>query len=146
MAKEESSGAFCRVIMLDEVISFDKIAALVASIEIRAEIGRTLDVFGSKGGLFLLRSSIFLLEDIAMSISGVRTTSSQGGGGDTVLPISKYCQPRETWPPLSGKICGRLILKMDHKRERERTLIKNRRLGNAWQGMHSPGWANIWWD
>ena len=33
--------------MLDEVISFDKIAALlVASIKIRAEIGRTLDVFG----------------------------------------------------------------------------------------------------
>ena len=28
---------------------------------------------------------------------------------------------------------------MDRKRERERTLIKNRRLGNAWRGMHSPG-------
>ena len=28
---------------------------------------------------------------------------------------------------------------MDRKRERERTWIKNRRLGNAWQGMHSPG-------
>ena len=32
--------------MLDEVISIDKIAALVASIKIRAEIGRTLDVLG----------------------------------------------------------------------------------------------------